>query len=78
MMTAHLVVGEVHPEARPRPLDGVIPANSTDLLGAEFAFVKDSLSFQGEYIHSWVNSEEGGTLQFKGCYAYVSYFLIYA
>jgi len=54
---------------------GEIPANNADLLDAEIAFVMNSLSLQGEYIHSWVNSEEGGTLQFKGSYAYVSYFL---
>jgi len=53
---------------------GEIPANNTDLLDAEVAFVMNSLSFQGEYIHSLVNAEEGGTLQFKGYYAYVSYF----
>jgi phosphate-selective porin OprO/OprP len=54
---------------------GEIPANNADLLGAEIAYVMNSLSLQGEYIHSWVNSEEGGILQFKGSYVYVSYFL---
>jgi len=53
---------------------GEIPANNADLMGAEIAFVMNSLSFQGEYIHSWVNSQEEGTLQFKGYYADVSYF----
>lgn len=54
---------------------GEIPANNADLLGVEVAFVINSLSVQGEYIDSWVNSEEGGILQFKGSYVYVSYFL---
>ena len=53
---------------------GGIPANNADLLGAEVAYVMNSLSFQTEFIHSLVNSEEEGTLQFKGYYAYVSYF----
>jgi phosphate-selective porin OprO/OprP len=34
----------------------------------------NSLSFQGEYIHSFVDPKEGDVLQFKGYYAYVSYF----
>jgi phosphate-selective porin OprO/OprP len=54
---------------------GEIPANKADLLGAEVAFVKNSLSFQSEYIHSLVNSVEDGTLEFDGFYVYVSYFL---
>jgi phosphate-selective porin OprO/OprP len=53
---------------------GEIPANNANLLGAEVAFVMNSLSFQGEYIHSLVNSDEEGTLEFDGFYAYVSYF----
>lgn len=52
-----------------------IPADNADLLGAEVAFVMNSLSLQGEYIHSLVNSEEEGTLKFDGFYTYVSYFL---
>ena len=53
---------------------GGIPANNADLVGAEVAYVMNSLSFQTEFIHSLVNSEEEGRLQFKGYYAYVSYF----
>ena len=54
---------------------GEIPANNANLLGAEVAFVMNSLSFQGEYIHSLVDSQEEGNLEFDGFYAYVSYFL---
>ena len=53
---------------------GEIPANNADLVGAEIAFVMNSLSLQSEFIHSLVNSREKGTLQFEGFYAYVSYF----
>ena len=44
------------------------------LVGAEAAYVRGPLSFQGEYIHSFVEQKEGSRLQFKGFYAYVSYF----
>ena len=53
---------------------GGILANNADIVGAEVAYVMNSLSFQTEFIHSLVNSEEEGRLQFKGYYAYVSYF----
>ena len=45
---------------------GEIPSSNADLLGAEFAFVMNSLSAQAEYIHSFVNAAEGESLQFKG------------
>jgi phosphate-selective porin OprO/OprP len=65
------------PESRVAPtvLDtGEIPANHANLFDAEIAFVVNSLCFQGEYLHSIVNPEEGDTLHFNGYYAYVSYF----
>ncbi len=53
---------------------GEIPAGNADLLGAEVAFVMNALSAQVEYIHSFVDAEEGEDLQFKGYYAYLSFF----
>jgi len=53
---------------------GPILANNANLIGGEVAFVMNSLSFQGEYIRSFVDPEEGDGLQFAGYYAYVSYF----
>ena len=59
----------------PRVVDtGEITARDALLVGAEAAYVRGPLSFQGEYIHSFVDQEEGSRLQFKGFYAYLSYF----
>ena len=59
----------------PRVVDtGEIIARDAVLVGAEAAYVQGPLSFQGEYIHSFVDQEEGSRLQFKGFYAYLSYF----
>jgi phosphate-selective porin OprO/OprP len=59
----------------PRVVDtGGITARDAVLVGAEAAYVRGPLSFQGEYIHSFVDQEEGSRLQFKGFYAYLSYF----
>ncbi len=59
----------------PRVVDtGEITARDAALIGAEVAYVRGPLSFQGEYIHSFVDQEEGSRLQFKGFYTYVSYF----
>jgi phosphate-selective porin OprO/OprP len=59
----------------PRVVDtGEIPADNANLIGAELAFVMNSLSFQGEYIHSFLDPAEGDDLQFKGYYAYVTFF----
>jgi phosphate-selective porin OprO/OprP len=65
------------PECHNAPLvvdTGEIPANNANLLGAELAFVMNSLSAQVEYIRSFVNAEEGENLQFDGYYAFVSFF----
>jgi phosphate-selective porin OprO/OprP len=51
-----------------------IPADTVNLIGAEVAFVMNSLCFQGEYIHSFVDPKVGDDLQFSGYYAYVTYF----
>jgi phosphate-selective porin OprO/OprP len=53
---------------------GEILGNNANLLGAEVAFVMNSVSFQSEYIHSLVNSVDVGNLEFDGFYAYLSYF----
>jgi phosphate-selective porin OprO/OprP len=59
----------------PRVVDtGEIPADNANLVGAELAFVMNSLCFQGEYIHSFVDTVAGDGLQFDGYYAYVTYF----
>ncbi len=52
-----------------------IPADNADLLGSEFAFVYGPFSLQGEYIHSWIDSTQNGSLDFNGFYIYASYFL---
>ncbi len=54
---------------------GLIPSDGVDLVGAESALVYNSLSLQSEYIHSFVNPEQGSTLDFDGFYIYGSYFL---
>ncbi len=52
-----------------------IPADSVDLVGSELAFIYGPFSLQGEYIHSWVDSTQDGSLDFNGFYVYASYFL---
>ena len=54
---------------------GYIPTDQIDLTGVETALVWNSLSLQSEYIHSFLNREQGSTLDFDGFYIYGSYFL---
>ena len=47
--------------------------NRMNLIGGEFAFVKDAFSIQGEYILNSVDASQ--TFDFSGYYGQVSYFL---
>ena len=54
---------------------GDIRASSATLMGLEAAWVRGSLSVQGELLGSQVRSEESGNPLFYGLYGEVSYFL---
>jgi phosphate-selective porin OprO/OprP len=54
---------------------GLIPAINDQRFSAEWAWVRGPLYFQTEYMHSVVNQIGGPRLNFKGGYAFVSYFL---
>lgn len=50
-----------------------IAADGVDLVGLEAAFVYGSFSLEGEYIHAFVNRQEGSNLQFNSFYVQGSY-----
>jgi len=52
-----------------------IASSSALVLGAEAAWVSGPFSIQGEYLHSSVEQQEGGPLNFDGFYASASWFL---
>ena len=54
---------------------GDVLAKGIDRLGLEFASVFGSLSFQGEWISTWVNQIAAPDLHFMGAYAQVSWFV---
>ncbi len=54
---------------------GYILSDGIDIIGTEGALVWNSFSLQSEYIHSFLNPEQGNTLDFDGFYVYGSYFL---
>ncbi len=54
---------------------GEMSAHGATTLGAEVAFVDGPFSLQAEFLHSWVDRTEGGTLNFGGYYFSASWFL---
>jgi phosphate-selective porin OprO/OprP len=54
---------------------GQFSMDSMDEINPEFAIVKGPLSFQAEYINSFVNSGTPGDTDFWGFYLFGSYFL---
>jgi phosphate-selective porin OprO/OprP len=66
------------PEANTAPefLDtGAFPADSSRTLDLEFATVNGPVSFQGEYLKTWVDSPETGDPRFDGWYLAASWIL---
>ena len=54
---------------------GLFDANHATIVGAEAAWVHDSLSLQGEIMNTMVDSDEGDDPDFMGYYVQASYFL---
>jgi phosphate-selective porin OprO and OprP len=54
---------------------GTIPADHSQLLGAEACVVWGPLSLQAEYTADFVNADGGDHPVFHGCYIFASYFL---
>lgn len=54
---------------------GDIPTDGVDLLALEFATVLGPVSFQGEWINSWVDQRGGPDVRLWGAYAEASWFL---
>ncbi|MBW1771969.1 MAG: hypothetical protein JRJ82_03650, partial [Deltaproteobacteria bacterium] len=54
---------------------GKLGVDNLNQLNLEFALVSGPLSFQGEYLHVFTDSETEGDPDFSGYYAFVSYFL---
>lgn len=54
---------------------GDIPAKNVDLVGHELAWLCGPWSLQSEFIHSYVDQNNGSNLSFWGVYGEVSYFL---
>ncbi len=54
---------------------GDIPADGALVAAAEAAWVNGPFSVQGEYLHSWVEENNGETPDFNGFYASASWFL---
>ena len=54
---------------------GKLAVDNLNQLNLEFALVYGPLSFQGEYLHVFTDSETEGDPDFSGYYAFVSYFL---
>lgn len=79
-----LEVGDFEQRYRARPetnwgdhwIDtGDIAADHSHLVGLEVAGLWDSISFQAEWLSSWIGQPGGPTLHFWGLYGQVSYFL---
>jgi phosphate-selective porin OprO/OprP len=54
---------------------GNIDADGAFVFGAEVAWVNGPLSVQGEYLHSWVQANNGSVAGFGGFYVSASWFL---
>ncbi|MGD0383055.1 MAG: porin [Thermoguttaceae bacterium] len=69
---------QVQPEAHLAPIilnTSSLPAIDNQLLGAETALVYGPLSLQSEYFADFIQQPGGKTVNFAGCYGYVSYFI---
>lgn len=54
---------------------GTLDANELNVLDAEAAWVHNSLSLQGEYVHAALDTETMGDASFSGYYGQISYIL---